>query len=528
MTNVILILADDMGFSDLGSFGGEIATPNLDRLAGSGLRLSQFYNTARCSPSRASLLTGRHPHETGIGILNDDDRPWGYPGTLSRDHATAAEHFKAAGYATCLSGKWHLSSDTTVPNDSWPTRRGFDDFYGILGGAGDYFHPRELYRGEARLEIPGAGYYFTDAVSEHAAGFVRTSAAASTPFFLYLAYTAPHWPLHAPADIVDDYDEVYARGWDELRSERRRRLVESGILGSESTLSDRDPSQTAWDDAADHDWEARRMSVYAAQVDSMDRGIGTVLDAVEAAGLTEDTLVVFLSDNGACAESMPPADAPLFRQRQPSHAMDGRPMRIGNEPDIVPGPADTYASYGTAWANLSNTPFRYYKRWVHEGGIATPFIASWPAGGLADGSVVAAPFQLTNVLPTLLDAAGLSPAGGPGSSMLPVWRGGESADDHALYWEHVGNAAIRMGRWKSVRTWNGPWELYDMSVDRAELNDLSQIEAALLEGLVAQWQAWADSVGVIPWTTVLEHRAERAAKVPPAASAAPEHSNRED
>lgn len=519
MTNVILILADDMGFSDLGSFGGEIATPNLDRLANSGLRLNQFYNTARCSPSRASLLTGRHPHETGIGILNDDDRPWGYPGTLSQDHATAAEHFKAAGYATCLSGKWHLSSDTKEPNDSWPTRRGFDDFYGILGGAGDYFHPRDLYRGEERQETPGVGYYFTDAVSDHAAGFVRDSAAADTPFFLYLAYTAPHWPLHAPAGIVEDYDEVYARGWDDLRTERMRRLVEAGILGSESALTDRDPSQPAWDDAADHEWEARRMSVYAAQVDSMDRGIGLVLEAVESAGLTEDTLVVFLSDNGACAETMPPADAPLFRQRQPSQAMDGRPMRIGNTPDIVPGPADTYASYGTAWANLSNTPFRYYKRWVHEGGIATPLIASWPAGNLADGSVVTTPFQLINVLPTLLEAAGLAVADGPGDSMLPVWRGDEDTEDRTLYWEHVGNAAVRRGGWKAVRTSNGPWELYDMRTDRSELHDLAQRQAGLLEGLVAAWQTWADSVGVIPWPTVLAHRAEQAAVLPPVTEA---------
>jgi arylsulfatase len=501
-TNVVLVLADDLGFSDLGCYGGEIDTPHLDRLGRAGVRMSAFYNTARCSPSRASLLTGRHPHETGVGILNDDQRPWGYPGSLDAGVPTVAEHFRRAGYATCLSGKWHLSSDTDSPNESWPTRRGFDEFYGILGGAGDYFHPRALFAGEQRQPPPGAGYHFTDAVGEHAAGFVTEHATAGRPFFLYLAFTAPHWPLHAPEEDVRHYDGRFDEGWDALRERRHKRLAEEGVLGEEAVLSERDPGEPAWAEAADQSWEARRMSVYAAQVTAMDRAVGRVLSALDESDVADDTLVIFLSDNGACAEAMPPHDAPKFRQRQPSHTPDGRPMRIGNEPDIWPGAEDTFASYGRAWANLSNTPFRLYKRWVHEGGIATPFIASWPNGGLDSGGIVRTPHQLTDVLPTLLDAAGVAESVGPGASMLPELRGEAGDDDHTLFWEHIGNAAARRGNWKVVKEVGGSWELYDLTTDRSELHDVAAQHPEMVEALTGRWQRWADSVGVIPWDTI--------------------------
>ncbi|MFI5610331.1 arylsulfatase [Amycolatopsis sp. NPDC051903] len=505
MTNVVLILADDLGFSDLGCYGGEIDTPHLDRLGRGGVRMSAFYNTARCSPSRASLLTGRHPHETGVGILNDDQRPWGYAGSLDPAVPTVAELFREAGYATCLSGKWHLSAQTDVPDETWPTRRGFDEFHGILGGAGDYFHPRALYSGEQRQPIPGAGYYFTDAVGRHAADFVARQAGAGKPFFLYLAFTAPHWPLHAPEEDVRGYEGRYDEGWDTLRQRRFKRLAAEGLVGDDAVLSPRDAREPAWADAAHREWQARRMSVYAAQVTAMDRAIGHVLSTVEEAGVADDTLVVFLSDNGASAEDLPPFDAPKFRERQPSHTVDGAPMRIGNEPAIAPGGADTFASYGRAWANLSNTPFRLYKRWVHEGGIATPLLVSWPAGGLANGTVAHAPHQLTDVLPTLLDAAGLEVPAGPGTSMLPEWRGEPADDGHTLFWEHIGNAAARRGRWKIVREAGGPWELYDLAEDRAELHDLAAGWPALVAELAAAWQRWAEEVGVIPWETIRAH-----------------------
>lgn len=468
--------------------------------------MSQFYNTARCSPSRASLLTGRHPHETGVGILTDDGRPDGYPGTLSGRFPTLAERLSARGYATCLAGKWHLSADVAEPNDSWPTRRGFDEFYGILAGAGDYFHPRALYRTETRLPVPGDGYYLTEAITDHAVDFVTRSASGDAPFFLYLAYSAPHWPLHAPEEAIAPHEDTYTAGWDRLRQARLERLRAERVLGAESVLSPRDPAQPPWAEIGDPAWEARRMAVYAAQVELMDRGIGRVVEAVRAAAAFDDTLLVFLSDNGGCAEDLPPADAPHFRVRQPSRTPDGAPIRLGNEPAIRPGPADTFASYGPAWANLSNTPFRLYKRWVHEGGIATPFLAHWPSGGLADGSLDRNPCQLTDVVPTVLDAIGERDPALPGVSMLGSWRG-EPRPPHRLFWEHIGNAAVREGRWKAVREADGPWELYDLEHDRSELRDRAADQPALVRNLVEAWHEWAASVGVIPWERIRDRGA---------------------
>ncbi|MFD8531113.1 arylsulfatase [Streptosporangium canum] len=494
--NIIVILADDLGFSDLGCYGGEISTPNLDRLGRSGVRLSQFYNTARCSPSRASLLTGRDPHETGIGILTEDDRPHGYPGTMSAVHPTMAERFQAAGYATCLSGKWHLSSDTRTPNNSWPTRRGFDEFYGILPGADDYFHPRNLTHGEQRQPVPTDDYYFTDAISDHAANWVREQ---SRPFFLYLAYTAPHWPLHAREEDIAEYADVYTEGWDALREKRMERIRAEGLLDPDVRMSEPHNGVPPWSDAAHPEWEARRMSVYAAQVTAMDRGIGRVLDALAEGGKLHDTLVLFLADNGGCAEDLPPDGSPRFRQRQPTIQLNGEPMKIGNTSDISPGDASTFASYGPCWSTLSNTPFRYHKRWTHEGGIASPFIAHWPGGLLADGSVRHHPFQLTDILPTVLDAAGVPAPEGRGISMLPALRGGPESEPHRLYWEHIGNGAIRDGDWKLVRTAEGCWELYDLSVDRTELDDRAGADPERVAALAQAWQEWADRVGVLPW-----------------------------
>ena len=498
--NVIVILADDLGYSDIGCFGGEVATPNIDRLASQGVRLNSFYNTARCSPSRASLLTGRHPHETGVGILNDDDRPWGYPGSMSLDHRTMAEYFKEHGYATCLSGKWHLSADTATPNETWPTRRGFDEFYGILAGANSYFAPRGLYRNEELLPVPSdADYYFTDAVSEHAVNFVTEKAAENTPFFLYLAYTAPHWPLHAPEEDVQRYLETFASGWDVLREARLERLIAAGVLPTGTRLSQRDPTVPAWDDAPDKEWEARRMAVYAAQVERMDAGIGQLMQALAATGADDDTLVIFLSDNGPSAESLPPRDAPLFSKRQPDRARDGQPVQVGNRPGIAPGAESTYASYGKVWANLSNTPFRLYKRWVHEGGIATPLLARWPRGELAVASLVDTPFQLTDILPTVLEAAGIDVTGQPGVSMLGDLRGDDITSDHPLFWEHMGNCAARDGNNKIVRTPETGWELYDLSRDRGEEHDLAEVHPQVVDELAGLWDAWAVRAEVIPW-----------------------------
>lgn len=517
--NVILIVADDMGFSDIGCYGSEIETPNIDRLARCGVRFSQFYNTARCSPSRASLLTGLHPHQTGVGILTKDDRPQGYPGSLNDRCITLAEILSGAGYATALVGKWHLASNIRQANDAWPTRRGFDHFYGTLAGSCSYFQPASLTRGECNAEEEATGqpdYYYTDAISHEGCSFVREQSLSEKPFFMYVAYTAPHWPLQAREEDIARYRGRYDEGWDVLRERRMQRLRECGLLADAVQEGERDPAEPAWEDAQNKSWEARRMEVYAAQVHRMDQGIGALLETLEETGRLENTLIFFLSDNGACAEVLPlDGSAEAFKKRRPDldrlKPRNGHELQVGNEPAIVPGPEDTYASYGRAWANLSNTPFRLYKRWTHEGGISTPLIVHWPAGGIADGGIVRAPFQLTDVLPTILEATGVayptevSSRGVPpceGLSILPVMRGG-LPPDHTLYWEHTGNAAVRRGRWKLVREYPKTWELYDMDTDRAEKTDLAAQHPDVVRELLAQWEAWTHRVGVVPWDDVL-------------------------
>lgn len=517
--NIVLILADDLGFSDVGCYGGEIPTPHLDVLARTGVRMAQFYNTARCSPSRASLLTGRHPHEVGIGVLTRPTLPEGYAGDLAPGSETIAELLARAGWHTWMSGKWHLSSDVRTPGPSWPTRRGFDKFFGTLAGCSSYFAPQTLTRGETSADDAGAdGFYYTDAITDEAVTWIdeRSARSDDTPFFLYLPYTAPHWPLHATADDVAAQQGRFDAGWDRLRADRLRRLVDEGILDAGTELSERDPSQPEWDEAADHAWQARRMEVYAAQVQAMDRGIGRVLDAVERSGQLDDTLVIFLSDNGGCAEELPIGPLDTFRLKD-DVLQDGSPVQIGNSPDVVPGGPDTYASYGVPWANLSNTPFRQYKRWVHEGGISAPFIVRWPAGGVTGGRVVRTAYQLVNVVPTLLEAAGveLGEHAAEGASMLPALRG-EDAEEATLYWEHIGNAAIRRGRWKLVREYPGPWELYDIHADRTELHDLAAEHRDVVHDLAADWQGWADRVGVVSWDVMVD-TAVRAGLAPAAA-----------
>jgi arylsulfatase A-like enzyme len=524
--NVVLVLADDLGYSDLGCYGGEIDTPNLDKLASGGTRLTQFYNTARCSPSRASLLTGLHPHQTGIGVLTGDDSPVGYKGNLNRNCATMAEVFSAAGYATALAGKWHLAADALNPNDAWPTRRGFDYFYGTLTGCGSYYSPGTLVRGEENIEYEAddPGYYYTDAITAEAVSFVGRAAEAEKPFFLYVAYTAPHWPLHAPQQDIDKYKGSFDAGWDELRRARFDRQCELGIAEPGTQLSPRDPDEPAWDNAPEKQWQARRMETYAAQVDRMDGGIGQIVTELKARNQFENTIFIFLSDNGASPEELPHFDRETFIQRSDifrTHTRSGEPVQLGNEPDIAPGPENTYSSYGRAWANLSNTPFRFYKKWTHEGGIAAPFIVHWPNGSLQPGALLRQPLQLTNVLPTLLEAADVPwPAemnGNPipkaeGRSFLGLLRqdrdstNRQSLDATAgtLYWEHAGNGAIRRHDWKLVRTYPGPWELYNLAKDPTELYDVAAENRDLAASLLADWSQWADRVGVLPFGRIVD------------------------
>jgi arylsulfatase len=528
--DVLLVLADDMGFSDIAGYGGEAHTPALDRLAQGGVKMTQFYNTARCSPSRASLMTGLHPHQVGIGILNFDDSPDGYPGNLAEDCATVAEVLKDAGYATYLSGKWHLAVDMDNPNSAWPTRRGFDRFFGTLEGAGSFYQPRTLVRGEENIEheATAEGWFYTDAISENAVRFLleHESDTPDDPFFLFLSYTAPHWPLHAHEEDIARYAHRFDDGWDALREQRLERLVKAGIIDPAWSLSDRDERVPAWESAPDKEWEASRMEVYAAQIDRMDQGIARVLEQLESTGRLENTLVVFLSDNGGCAEEMPPESVKDFVTAfvpLKEVSRTGGQVVPGNVPGLRPGPEETYQSYGRAWANLSNTPFREYKHWVHEGGISTPFIVHWPAG-LQDaaGGLCTVPSQLVDVLPTIAEAAGAaypSHRGGrpippvEGRSLLPVLRG-DANPERDLFWEHEGNSAVRRGRWKLVRKHRHPWELYDIEADRTELRNLAPEHPELVTDLERAYEAWADRCGVIPRERVLEIYAERGHGLP--------------
>jgi len=522
--NIVLILNDDMGYSDVSYYGGEVKTPNLDKLASGGLRFTQFYNTARCCPSRASLLTGLHPHQTGVGHMMGDYGLDGYRGDLNTRCVTIAEALKSAGYGTYMSGKWHVSRHIAPdgPKHSWPCQRGFDRYYGIITGAANYWKPNTLTQDNEPIvydEIP-KGFFLTDAISDEAAAFIRDHGQKTPdkPFFTYVAYTAPHWPLHAHEEDIARYQGRFAKGWDQLREERLQRMREMGILDEGWLLTPRDQSQPPFHEAQNKEWHQRRMEVYAAQIDRMDRGIGRIVEALEETGQLDNTLLLFLSDNGGCAEELRgPARLSSGSDIATATTHDGKPVYRGNDPNIMPGPETTYQSYGVPWANLSNTPFREYKHWVHEGGIATPLIAYWPDHIKTGGQLRHQPGQLPDIMATCLEVADVEypdeyngnrilPL--EGTSLVPIF---DSKDNNkeALYWEHEGNKAVRKGKWKLVTKYPGSWELYDMATDRTELNDLSAKDQKLVKELSGLYQDWAERCFVEPWSGILDRRKKK-------------------
>ncbi len=489
--DIVIIMADDMGFSDLGCYGGEIKTPILDGLAAGGLRFSQFYNAARCCPTRASLLTGLYPHQAGIGAMVSRGNEPGYLGRLNDNCVTLAEVLRAAGYHTAMTGKWHVthfdySANPFLHRESWPLQRGFDRFFGTLAGGGSFYDPVSLMRGNEFIE-PGEDFYYTHAINDEAAAFVD-QAPADRPLFLYVAHVAPHWPLHALEEDIKRYDGVYDIGWDQIRLQRHARLIELGLIDSGTVLSPRSRQVPAWDTADHKPWQARRMAVHAAMVDSMDQGIGRLIEALKKRGRFDNTLILFLSDNGGSDE--------VIQGQQTRH---GNFARGGTSPEVMPGPADTYASYGRPWANASNTPFRLYKKWNHEGGIATPLIAHWPAGITDKGGIRHQPGHVIDLMATVVDLSGAEYPGShngheitpmEGVSLRPAFAG-EPLQREALYWEHFGQRAIRMGSWKLVGGRNN-WELYNLDQDRTELNDLADQHPGRVEQMAAMWQLWAE------------------------------------
>jgi len=498
--NIIMILADDMGFSDIGCFGSEVPTPNLDRLAERGMKFRQFYNTPRCCPSRASIMTGLYAHQAGFGMMTNDYQryPWPqYAGTLSAKCITIPEALKRVGYQTAMSGKWHLTAlGPGVGNENWPLQRGFDRFFGLLEGHSTYFDPPTLVEGNEHLPpVHDPSFYLTDKIADHAIQYIGEMTKQKDPFFLYCAFNAPHWPIEAPEDLIQKYATRYAEGWDKLREERHARQIDLGMVDAKWPLTPRDARVPAWNAAKDKEWEMRRMAVYAAMIDRLDQNIGRLVEKLEREGIADNTLIVFMSDNGGNSEEI---------TQQPTGA-DG--IEHGNIPSVMPGSGKTYQSIGIPWGNCANTPFRLYKHFCQEGGISTPFIACWPKQIDPAKQPINAVGHETDLMPTFLEAAGATypthVSAGPipalaGESLIPLFEG-KSRVRGPIYWEHQGNKAVRDGKWKLVSRFPQGWELYDMEADRTEMHDLSKKHPEQVARLEAMYHAWAKRIGVQQW-----------------------------
>lgn len=535
--NIIYIMSDDMGFSDIGCYGGEIDTPNLNALAEGGVRFTQFYNTGRCCPTRASLLSGLYPHQAGIGHMMSDRGYDGYRGELNRQCVTIPEALQSAGYRSYLSGKWHVTSVTSPKTDAdkfnWPLQRGFDRFYGTIHGAGSFFDPNTLTRDNEFVspyaddqyqpeQMANGEYYYTDAIADHAVRFIREHHEDSDdqPFFLYVSFTAAHWPMHALEKDIAKYEGKYDAGYDAIRKARYQKMIDLGLIDPSATVNF--PLEDAWKETEFWEWDKRNMEVYAAMVDSMDQGIGRIVESLKDTGQFENTLICFFQDNGGCAEnygrggvggprSETPDVAPLAANylqpdMTPKQSRDGFKMRTGK--GSMAGPADTAIGYGRGWATVSNTPFREYKHYNHEGGISTPLIAHWPDKITRHGELESTPGHLVDLMATAVDVAdaeyptefhdGQSIKPMEGKSLVPAFLG-QKVEREALYWEHEGNRAIRVGKYKLVaKGANGKWELYDIDLDRSEQNDLSLKQPFQTKRMADMWQAYAERANVLP------------------------------
>ncbi len=500
--NIVLIMADDMGFSDIASYGGEVETPNLDALAEGGIRYTQFYNNARCCPTRASLMTGVYPHQAGMGWMTTADMGTPeYQGELNNKSVTIAEVLKLAGYNTYMSGKWHLSRVRNIKagvKDNWPAQRGFDKFFGIVDGGANYFTP-DIFSNNEKYKTPEAGedFYLTHAISDSTTMFMDKHFASEkekqNPMFMYVAYTAPHWPLHALEKDIEKYEKMYDIGWDKLREQRLERQKELGIFNASAELSPRDPKVPGWDELSKEKQKefTKRMAIYAAQIDAMDQGIGRIVNKLKELDEFDNTLIMFLSDNGACAEYI-----------------SGGPNKE------VTGEADTWESYRIHWANGGSTPYKEYKHWTHEGGIATPLIVHWPDGVNKElnGGYVREPGHIMDIMATVIDVSGakypkeykgnaITPL--EGKSLLPHFSG-KKTNREPIFWEHESNIGMRDGQWKLVakteeNTEFNPanLELYNMEADPVELNNLAEKEPERLNQMFKEWQEWADKVNVV-------------------------------
>ena len=531
--NIILMMADDMGWSDIGCYGSEIQTPNLNGLAENGVRFTQFYNTGRCCPTRASLLTGTYPHQASIGWMMSNQNLPGYKGDLGKNVRTIAEVLKTAGYSTYMAGKWHVTPHVRpgTPTYNWPRQRGFDRFYGTIHGAGSFYDPNSLTRENTLIsplndkEYEPEEFYYTHAISDHATRYIKEHD-SKNPFFIYVAHTAPHWPMHALEPDVKKYKGVYDKGWDSIRKARYERQVKMGLIDKKWKMSPRDNKSPAWKDAPNKEWDIRNMEVYAAMVDALDQGVGRIIKALKDTDQFENTLFFFIADNGGCAEGMGRRGGTQYRDRDPGtlkpmgkdelqfdmiprRTRDGRVVKQGT--GVMTGGPDTYHGYGLSWANASNTPFREYKHWVHEGGISSPLVAHWPAGidKRRHGKLESQPGHLIDIMATAVDLAGAKYpkeidgteiVSMQGTSLAPGFNGQDIQRKAPIFWEHEGNRAMRDGKWKLVaKGSNGEWELYDIEADRTELNNLAEKEAERLKSMAEAWETWALEANAKPW-----------------------------
>ena len=512
--NVIFILADDLGYSDIGCFGSEINTPNLDLLGNNGLLMTQMYNSARCCPSRASLLSGLTPHQAGVGHMVENLGTHNYQGYLSDNCVTIAECLKETGYQTFMSGKWHVGGHEDIQNISkWrpgekgfptPKQRGFDKFFGTLTGAGNFYNPPTLMLEDKFIQVESTDFHYTDEISKNAVKMI--SEKNSNPFFMYVAFTAPHWPLHAWEEDIVKYEGKYKKGWSQTRMDRYEEM-RGKVLDPKWKLTEEDPATPNWNDIQNKEWEDLRMATYSAQIEQMDRGIGKIIEKLKQIGELENTLIMFAADNGGCAEFL----AEDSNQPNPNQfnnpGPDGKKVNFGNIPNLRPGPSDTFMSYDLPWANLSNTPFRLFKRWVHEGGISTPFIVHWPKKIQSHG-VIDTPVQFADISPTILDICDskypktynqkdITPL--EGESFFSLFQGKEFNKDKPLCWEHEGNRAVRVGDWKLVSEYPGPWELYNISDDRSETNNLVNKEKEIASSLEKKYKDWSSRCEILDW-----------------------------
>ncbi|MHA4846396.1 arylsulfatase [Flavitalea antarctica] len=500
--NIILIVADDMGFSDLGMMGSEINTPNIDQLAAGGLVITQFYNAGRCCPSRASLLTGLYSHKAGIGDMTQNRGYPAYQGYLNNNCVTLAEVLGQAGYTTAMTGKWHVGEEKPY----WPQLRGFNNFYGLPQGGGAYFYPflvkRELWLNDKAI-TPPENFYSTEDFNNYAANFIEDQQHSNKPFFLYLAHIAPHFPLQAKAEDIAKYRGRYKEGFQVNRNKRWIRQQKLGLFKRNTNQGVADSLVEDWNSltAAQRDTFDLKMATYAAQIESMDRGIGTIIAKLKETSQLNNTLILFFSDNGGEADKaypVPGATGPI-------------------------GSAKSWVSYGPSWAYVSNTPFRKYKKYVQEGGIRTPLIVHYPAMIKKARIEKEDVGHVIDIMPTLLDVAGakypksykenkIIPV--QGSSLLPIFTKTEPGKqteskvlDRTLFWEHEGNRAVRDGHWKLVSTYPADnWELYDLKNDPTELNDLANTQPERAKQLLSLYDSWADENNVLPWDKIINRK----------------------